>query len=131
MITEQELKAMCTPDIIKKMVELAEGFEIRQSISCSMFYFKPQPQVTTSIHTKDLFDSDNTFIFSTLIHRTCEGWNKLNSKLIISVDNRIIYDECGANKNYAYKNYQPENLTQLELALLHCLIEIFKSEVAG
>ena len=86
MKTEKEIKAMCTPDIIKKMVELAEG------------------------------------------------WNKKHAKLneIIHItDHRYFvafYNGYKSYTEYYYVNYQPESLTALECALLHCLIEILKME---
>ena len=57
MKTEQELKADCTPEIIKKMVELAEGFdkwELREIYD---------PEIWTK----------SDLLFPLLIHRAVEG----------------------------------------------------------
>ena len=130
MITQQELTDKCTPEIINMMVELANGFELRSSISTTMLYFKPQTQVTTSIHAKDLFEPDNTLIFSTLISRAVEGWNRLNKAYIMTTDS-FCYTTTNLHQSEErrdFKNYQPTTLTPAECAMLDCLIDILKEE---
>jgi hypothetical protein len=111
------------------MVKLAEGFELRRG---AILYLK-------SIGAIHYFDDDifNYEFFSLLIYRAVEGFNKNNEpsgtfgiytdrEKVTSCNFKLPKNE---EKDYKFKNYQPENLTQLECALLHCLIEIFKSEV--
>jgi len=120
MITEQELKAMCTPDIIKEMVELAEGFELFPN---RMLGHIQSPN--GALFTLDYNNIMNDFIvFPLLIHRACEGINKkldIQDQIIIGKFNV----ECSLY-DCKFENYQPENQTQLECALLHCMIEILK-----
>jgi len=131
MITEQELKAQCTPDIIKKMVELAEGFFISKHENVFV--------LNSPFDDWIFFDYElNNFPkwLPLLIHRAVEGWNKKDKEGYYTID--IISNSASymVNKypmpkpiNYYFENYKPGNLTQLELALLHCLIEIFEEEV--
>lgn len=109
MTTEKELKDRLTPDIIEKMVELAEGFENKNT-----FWFYDL-----------LLKSDS---FPLLIHRAVEGWNKLNDKHILIYHHVLILATMkrGTIKELFFKNYQPENLTQAECAMLDCLIDILK-----
>jgi hypothetical protein len=116
MIPESKLKADCTPEIIKKMVELAEGFEIDDSniVYCGGML---------TIELKKYF---NFIVFPILIHRAVEGWNKIdNQSFYIYMGYRYIsknYPEYDIR--YAFKNYQPSFLTPCECACLHCLIEV-------
>ena len=122
MITEQQLKADCTPELIKKMVELAEGFE------CA----KEDPYYL-AIYFKGIeVDSESPLVFSTLIHRAFEGASKKYiSKFIIGIDHEeeecyIITKELILLKNFPFKNYSPATLTHAECAMLHCLQEVLK-----
>lgn len=122
--TEQEIKAMCVPDIIKKMVDLAEGFEYTEKGNIFMYEMNFTPDENKSDFIL------NRIAFPLLIHRAVEGFNKKHNpkKIIdISANNAISYAENSLK--YWSQAYQPENLTQLECALLHCLIEILKEEV--
>jgi len=117
MTTEQELKDQCTPDIIKRMVELAEGFEYK-------FFedFKNRHEWS------DIIDK---VIFPLLIHRACEGWNKKNAhgdNVIIISDDFITYYGNEQGGIYDFKNYQSESLTLCECAILDCLLDIFREE---
>jgi len=123
MVSEQELKSQCTPDIIKKMAELADGFRWHDGriIFCNFKYFISDVE----------FDE---MIFPLLIHRACEGWNnkqKDETCIIIGENYNVVWWESDLkiSKSYDYKDYQPENLTALECAMLDCLIEILKEEV--
>lgn len=117
MIPESKLKADCTPEIIKRMVELAEGF--------SYPIFIPDENDTWERQINLIFDWS---LFPLLIHRAVEGWNKIdNQSFYIYMGYRYIsknYPEYDIR--YAFKNYQPQFLTPCECACLHCLIEVLK-----
>jgi hypothetical protein len=122
MITEKELKERCTPDIIRKIVELAEGFEYQEDggHTCKIINYRKY---------KIFYELDMRYcdIFPLLIHRAVEGWNKAK---ISYRDGIIIYDSYielwldGFNKEYDAKTYRPDSLTALECALLDCLVEV-------
>jgi len=127
MTTEKELKAQCILDIIKKMVELAEGFKyIIQENGLNKIVFDSE----TIYPVMDLMPK---WFFPILIHRSVEGWNKKNPHILIHIDyvhDRVWFIRGKISKleehSFDFINYQPEKLTQLECALLHCLIEILK-----
>lgn len=129
--TEQEIKSMVTPEIIKKMVELAEGFVITEPT------LKNPAQEFGIIYFNncvwDFVDINDFDLFPLLIHRAVEGWDRTNKPCHIEVNyyNRIIYYyiPSSPSRPFQFKNYQPRSLTQLELALLHCLIEVLKEEM--
>jgi hypothetical protein len=118
MKTESEIKARVTPNIIKKIVELAEGFEITderyinfgRDITCPQMHINTWP------------------LFPLLIHRAVEGWNKLhNESVIVILDDSLMFSKLGKDEVYYYlKNYQTKNLTQLECALLDCLVDVLE-----
>jgi hypothetical protein len=109
MKTESEIKARVTPEIIKKMVEPAEGFN-----------------TYVDEYTQKIIDYD--ILFSLLIHRAVEGWNKLdNESVIVILDDSLMFSKLGEDEVYYYlKNYQTKNLTQLECALLDCLVDVLE-----
>lgn len=108
MITEQELKEQCTLDIIKRMVELAEGFEY---------------QGDDEIFYNSLRVDRNILLFPLLIHRAVEGM-----KIIYSDPEKLWYNNTYGMQCFRFKNYQPESLTHAECAILDCLIDILKDE---
>ena len=121
MITEQQLTDRCTPKIIKKLVELAEGFDFVE-------YDNP--------YTIILFDDSRWFITNIikwvhgplLIHRAVEGWNRLNKAYIMTTDS-FCYTTTNLHQSEErrdFKNYQPTTLTHAECAMLDCLIEVLK-----
>jgi hypothetical protein len=119
MITEQQLKADCTPEIIKKMVELAEGFEIDDIniVYCGGML---------TIELKKYF---NFIVFPLLIHRAVEEWNKITRNKYIIITDTFLYTTSNlhqGDERYNYNNYQPQSLTPCECACLHCLIEVLK-----
>ena len=121
MITQQQLTDKCTPEIIKKMVELAEGFEY---IECEYNYYSIA--VAGEQYGKIIEDD---IIFPLLVHRSVEGWNKLNATdndFIFIGDNYIHYSKDSGNKFYELKDYQPTTLTHAECAMLDCLLEVLK-----
>jgi len=123
MITFNELKERTTPDIIKKMVELAEGFELS--------YFDGHGDIVILPYNKAIPLSviyDNGIVFSTLLHRAVEGWNKSNEnirewietdKMQVSLFRHGVY-------RYEFKKYEPCHLTQCEMAIWDCLLEVIK-----
>ena len=129
MKTEQEFKNKCTPEIIKWMVELAEGFEWREDIEFeNNFYFSHKDYEWIWIGNID------TVQFPLLIHRAVEGWNKKES-ISFSIGTIIyplllerILDSEEYHIEYKFDNYQPQSLTQAECAMLDCLIDIFEEE---
>ena len=118
MITEQELKEKCTPEDIKWMVELAEGFGY-------IDYVLSQSSDLEQVRF-------NNIIFPLLIHRAVEGWNMTNdihSKIDIGYNGVFVcFDIDDIQKDYLIENYQPESLTQSECAMLDCLLDVFKQE---
>jgi len=133
MKTEQQLKDRCTPDIIKHMVELAEGFEY--SIISFEDRFNTHTVKMGIVITCEYLEYKNIFIpmhtFPLLIHRAVEGWNKKNAhgdNVIIISDDFITYYGNEQGGIYDFKNYQSESLTLCECAILDCLLDIFKEE---
>ena len=123
MTTEQELKDKCTPDIIKRMVELA-GFII-----------KFETDEIVAFTSKNLehkwYIIDHPLAFSTLIHRAVEGWNKKypqHTVLVYSNGLECWSDSDNPPTSLDFKDYKSNNLTQSECAILHCLLDVFKYE---
>lgn len=126
MTTEQELKDQCTPEFIKWMCELAEGFKIYpnrilgqiESVSGALF---------TLEYNNILNDSS---VFPLLIHRAVEGWNKKYEESINIYKDCVTHDFYPVSHylRYDFENYQPQSLTQAECAMLHCMLNIFKEE---
>ena len=105
MITEQELKEQCTPEFIKWLENLAEGFFDRQR-------------------------SGEVCWFPLLIHRAVEGWNKQEYKRLVINKYQIclnLWPFIKTEKAYNFRIYQPESLTHAECAMLHCLLDVFKT----
>lgn len=122
MKTEAKIKSQVTPEVIKKMVELAEGFEygLFDNISLNKFH----------VHSEFLFSVENIIFLSTLIHRAVEGINKGDNGIVIIITDilvihHIAYDD-EYNAEYKFKDYQPSTLTACECALLDCLLEILE-----
>lgn len=120
MITEQELKDKCTPEIIKSMVELAEGFEYDKD--------------NFIIFGIAIYLWNDERLFPLLIHRAVEGWNKKyrDDNTFIFIGDNYVHHEYKAPRTkddlYNFKNYQSQSLTQAECAELDCLLDIFKEE---
>ena len=124
MTTEKELKDQCTPDIIKKMCELTEGFKYFDS--GKRFQFE-----------RKLYNIDDAIAFPLLIHRAVEEWNnkEIRADNYLKLRSINIYN-AGACledkykkplKTYLFENYQIQNLTHAECAMLHCLLYIFNN----
>lgn len=96
MKTFEELKQEITPEIIKKMCEMAEGFECTE-------YENPYNIILFDDST--WYVSDYTWpYFTILIYRAVEGWNNRETDYNqIGIKNRrIVY----WSKKYDYINYQ-------------------------
>lgn len=118
MITEQELKQRCTPEIIKKMCELAEGFEFSDNMFFSFLQIK---------YNGINLQYQDVLMFPLLIYRAVEGWNKKYSNdndFIFIGDDYIHYSKNLGDKFYELKNYQPNILTNAECAMFNCLLEV-------
>jgi len=120
MTTEKELKDQCTPDIIKKLCELAEGFNIYELVE-NVYKIKVVDLSIVYFTMQSVEHLNN--IFPLLIYRAVEGWNK-NGDPILIANNKVVYPMTV----YLFNNYQPENLTHAECACLHCMLDIFKEE---
>lgn len=118
MKTFNELRDRTTPEFIKKMCELAEGFECNDNkikIGVDSCFFE------------NIFEDFNAVVFSTLLHRAVEGWNKEHSDTwnkIIIFESTVEYYGGYGDKSYIIKNYQPCHLTACEMAILDCLLEV-------
>ena len=129
MITEQDLKQKCTPEIIKKMVKLAEGFEVTERqitvgnqllISRGIKY-----NINSCETTKDFSEVMVKFsLFPLLLHRAVEGWNHdENTPYYIQIcPHRISY----VGIMYLFKDYHSRHLTACEMAIWDCLLEVLK-----
>ena len=125
MITFEELKERTTPEIIKKMVELAEGFEVTERqitvgnqllISRGIKY-----NINSCETTKDFSEVMVKFsLFPLLLHRAVEGWNNKTGKFICNLGNYIQY----VFEKYYVMDYEPCHLTQCEMAIWDCLLNI-------
>ena len=114
MTTEQELKERCTPEFIKWMCEIAEGFHISER------YIYPLVKSTCINYngwcaetTENFVDTVFSFaLFPLLIHRAVEGWNKKafgKDCIVISDDNLVFWsDNLDLCRVYDFKNYQPD-----------------------
>jgi hypothetical protein len=128
MITEQELKEKCTPEDIKWMVELAEGFELDTD--------------GNNIGIKDpfgnfyYFEDDipkNMETFPLLLHRAVEGWNKdkkdnINYGILVDFDKILVWRLRQKDDSFDFKDYLPCHLTACEMAIWDCLLNILKQE---
>jgi len=99
------------------MVELSEGFEIK---GYSVNYFNDFHCSTVSLITAWM-------LFPLLIHRAVEGvWKQNKHTLFIHSDGVYWVHQKQSDFKFQFKNYQAENLTQCECALLDCLLNILK-----
>jgi hypothetical protein len=121
MIPESKLKSDCTPEIIKKMVELAEGFEYYENEEGDKYYSHKKSEWIPIL----VF---NPVVFPLLIHRAVGGWNLFNENIRewIEVDKQQVSLFMHGVYRYEFKKYAPHVLTSAECAMLHCLIEVLK-----
>lgn len=114
MTTQQQLQDQTTPEFIKWCCEYADGFE----------WFEDTSMVSYNKKSSDYFYGPWDFsIFPLLFHRAVEGINYITNydkeKFWILLND----DEF---KTYLFKNYQSSTLTPCEMAIWHCLIDLFK-----
>lgn len=127
MITFTDLQKKWTPEITKRAVELAEGFELDTD--------------GDNIGIKDPFDNfyyfeddipKNMETFPLLLHRAVGGFNKRNEltgNYGLYIDReRITYCNFKLPKNeekiYEFKDYKSCHLTACEMAIWECLLNI-------
>lgn len=123
MTTFNELKKRTTPEIIKEMCKLAEGFNISYIIQ-----FQPEKDfriiyddVTLPLDGNHLVETCCKFsLFPLLLHRAVEGWNNKTGKFICNLGNHIQY----IFEKYYVMDYQPCHLTRCEMAIWDCLLNI-------
>jgi hypothetical protein len=122
MKTFEQLKEQCTPEIIKKMCELAEGFDL---VEGRIFY-----NGIAQLHIDRIYYSWNTSVLSLLLHRAVEGFNgkfkEHKSAIYIKASVVEFYGKVGVGADYRFRDYQPSHLTPCEMAILDCLIEVLK-----
>ena len=125
MITFKELKEKTTPEIIRKMCELAEGFEyIKHHPIWKMedeIYF---PLSKNNIEVSLII---NYLEFLLLLHRAVEGWNNTRGSMISIHKDAVVFftDNCeGYNDDFNFEKYEPCHLTQCEMAIWDCLLNI-------
>lgn len=107
MKTFEEFKERITPEFIKKLCELAEGFE----------YTDYYPHYN---FIKEYVPLENMYImFPLLLHRAVEGYGNMEIDYML----KRIYN---SGNFYMFKEYQPCHLTTCEMAILYCLIEVLK-----
>ena len=125
MKTFEELKERTDPDIIKQFVELAEMFELS--------YFDGHGDIVIFPYNKALPLSviyDNGIVFSTLLHRAVEGWNKINPckpiQILCNCISFITDEDDPASVEWGYDNeqYEPCHLTVCEMAIWDCLLNM-------
>jgi len=133
LITFDELKERTIPDIIKQMVELAEGFIFDEEdfIIDILILFKDGHYEDNDYFQWDLSDITNSVLFPLLLHRAVEGWNKIQG---IGQSGNIFINDDGVFINYSepicylFKNYLPCHLTACEMAIWDCLLNILQHE---
>ena len=133
MKTFEQLKEQVTPEIIKKMCELAEGFSINREtqnveyrgISSYEYFHGTHRSIVTSWE-----------LFPLLLHRAVEGWNNDrikncgNSFVHITSDSvsftGVIETHYSPVEVWDFSDYQPSRLTPCEMAIWDCLLEVLK-----
>ena len=124
MKTFEELKQQINSEFIKKLCEIAEGFKYSDSEHGTDIIFFNNKFVAT-------WESiSSTFLFTILLYRAVEGWNRTNqchSAIDISWNYVVCnFDSEDIQLSYDIENYRICHLTQLEMAILDCLIKILK-----
>lgn len=119
--TWDKLKQKLTSEIIKKIVELAEGFICLKSDSSDIEYISAPNGFRYSF--EELLHEKAILVFSTLLHRAVEGWNNSNSKCI-SIDWECVRQYSVGE--YLFTDYLPCHLTACEMAMLDCLCKVLK-----
>ena len=123
-------------DYIKKLVELADGFEISDALAGKDSYDYSQFHVKykTSYSHIDTLKTWN--MYPLLLRRAVEGWNRKHgreSEYINTVecyaDVTMAFVDYEINKVYRHKEYEKTDyLTCEEQAIEACLIELLEAE---
>lgn len=118
MITFTDIKQKWTPEIIKKAVELAEGFEWVEIGNWTGYRFEGHKPT----------DDDPNVYFPLLLHRAVEGWLKIHKNEMFKTSEELIFhfDSNAVIFTYEFKNYLPCHLTACEMALMDCLAEVLR-----
>lgn len=122
MKTFQDLKRNVTPEFIKKLVELAEGFESVDSLDGAIGLNISMIEDDYWMHVDRFL---NNYRFPLLLHRAVEGWNNINLTNMIVIDVSELLKSCGLNR-YKFNKYFSCHLTPYEMAILDCLQEVLK-----
>ncbi len=120
-------------ETLKKIVELADGFEWRDKEGEDYEVMLPENN-TFLCSWCNHFKTDRwkQIYYPSLLRRAVEGWNKSNPTICYFIDLNKEYLEYGNNcyPNHPllwYKNYQKtEYLTPQEQAIEACLIELLE-----
>lgn len=125
-ITFDQLRDRTTPEIIKKMCELAEGFEWISSSMLKDFALK----FNNINYYAEEYDFEYE-IFPLLLHRCVEGWNKSKhtvdrtTEQVIVIQHGYLFRFLSEHgKPYDFDNYLPCHLTACEMAIWDCLIDV-------
>lgn len=124
MKTFEQLKEQTTPEIIKKMCKLAEGFSINREtqnveyrgISSYEYFHGTHISIVTSWE-----------LFPLLLYRAVEEWNNrtgVGQSGCIFIQDDCVFINSEEPKTYLFNNYQPSHLTPCEMAIWDCLIEV-------
>ena len=112
-------------EILKKIVELAEGFAYDDSLK--LFYLNGN----TWIWFKEIQEWEH---YPLLLRRAIEGWNRSNSSILYFIDLLSDHMEyangsCPAALILLYKDYiKTKYLTPQEQAIEACLIELLEGK---
>lgn len=118
MTTEPDLKSRITPDMIRWLCKLAEGFEYREHGGLTF-------------NSLSVYEYGIDTLLPLLLHRAAEGWDKEgleNSGRLISNLGEGYISLLRYNDDtlfFHYEKYTPSTLTAGECALLDCMLRIY------
>ena len=118
MKTFEQLKEQITPELIKKLCELAEGFACNDIDE--VFY--------TDVLSCEFKDIYKFVMFPLLLHRAVEGFNKSDKIEVVYIKYDIVelWMDRIERFDFRFEDYQLCHLTPCEMAILDCLIEVLK-----
>ena len=108
------------PELIKKLVELAEGFEMEGHNAISL---------NNGLWIRKIEAVESWEHFPLLIHRGKDGWNRTKPELYINIFMKFVstVKESGTQKIWTYQDYKPtDTLTVEEVCTMKALEEVFK-----
>ena len=117
MYTQQNLREKCTEEFIRWCCTYVQDYSIESFLD---YYGNDW-----------LYQFINEWEkFPLFLYRTVEGFNKQSNGYLnfIKIDINYISYWATPNKHhlYLYNEYSPEDLTQHECALFHCLLDIYE-----